>query len=195
MSLYQPRYISLEEVKLELKNKITFSNTNREFMSDNEVLDNIQEAEAAVEYEFSRQYITPFVGVNDETFYQIQQISTIKIIQKMCLLETCLFIMETKFGKSEGVRGQGFLEQYQKRYDRQLYDILGKDPKSGQWLYPPLPGLKLDPNSAFFQKGIPFPRVATVGGWANSLTNAVLRRTTNPIKNWWVGVTNGRRRF
>lgn len=191
-SLYTPKYITLQNVKIELQDKITFSNTDSEYMSDNEVLDNIEDGEASIERMLSRQYIIDpgLLGVdingNVLPFNEITQKSTIKYIEKLCTLQTCLFIMETEFGKSEGVRGTGYLDHYQKRLDRLMYDVLGKDRESGQWLYPPFPGLLQDPNSSYYEKGIPFPMVALLGITSPSLTRQVIQRMPNPVRTWWI---------
>lgn len=188
-NFYQPKYTSLAEIKLELKGKITFSNTNTTYMSDNEVLNNIKSGEAAVERYFSRQYITipSFLGVDGEDFDLIPDIyvATVDIVRKLSTLKTCIYIMHTKFGKADGVRGQGYLENYKEDYRDLLAEIIEKDDKSGQWLYPPLPGLKLNPNASFYEPGIMFPALAKVGSTSGSLTQQVVGRMIDPTSNWW----------
>lgn len=195
MSFYQPKYITLQSVKRDLDGKVQFSNDNPKYVSDNDVLNNIQSGEAWVERILSRQYvISPqLTGVdingNDIPFNQITPASTIYDIQKLCLLKTCIFLMETEFGKGEGVRGQSYRDNYIERLENLEHEIVGIDQISGQYLYPPLPGLKLDPQSAFYQKGIPFPRVSAMGSQPVSqigrLNQRAIQGQVNPFRNWF----------
>lgn len=195
MTFYQPKYITLQAVKRDLDGKVQFSNDNPKYVSDNDVLNNIQSGEGWVERILSRQYIVSpqLTGVdingNDIPFNEITPMSTIYDIQKLCLLKTCIFLMETEFGKSEGVRGQSYRDNYIERLKDLEHDIIGIDQISGQYLYPPLPGLKLDPQSAFYQAGIPFPRVSVMGSCPVShigrLNQRAIQGQVNPFRNWF----------
>jgi len=195
MSFYQPKYITLQSVKRDLDGKVQFSNDNPKYVSDNDVLNNIQSGEAWVERILSRQYVVSpqLTGVdingNDIPFNQITPTSTIYDIQKLCLLKTCIFLMETEFGKGEGVRGQSYRDNYIERLNNLEHEIIGIDQISGQYLYPPLPGLKLDPQSSFYQKGIPFPRVSVMGSRPVSqigrLNQRAVQGQVNPFRNWF----------
>lgn len=196
MSFYQPKYITLQSVKRDLDGKIQFSNDNPKYVSDNDVLNNIAIGESWIERKLSRQYfISPngFVGVDingkDIPFNEIPYQSTIYDIQKLCLLKTCIFLMETEFGKGEGVRGQSYRDNYIERLNELMHDIIGIDQISGQYLYDPLEGLKLDPQSSFYQKGIPFPRVSVMGSRPVSqigrLNQRAIQGQVNPFRNWF----------
>jgi hypothetical protein len=203
-SLYSPQYTSLEEVKLELEGKINFDNVNPTAVSDNEVLDNIEDGEAAIELKLSRQYLTPFVGwdaitgMPDIPFDNIVPKSTIKYITKLCLLKTCILIMQTVFGKSEGVRGSTYLATYEAELKALLDEIVQVDEKSGQYLSPPLPGLAWNPYASWFRPGIPMPRTAVIGIASGSYGNQILGRQPNAVSNWffrgWGYNCNGYRR-
>ncbi len=190
ISLYDPRYTSLQEVKLELQDKVNFSNVNPEGVSDNEVLDNIEDAESTVELELSRQYLTPFQGIDTSgtliPYDSIVPKSTIKYINKMCLLQTCILLMQTLFGKSEGVRGSTYLENYEAQLEKMLNKIIGVDEKSGQYLYPPFPGLALNSHASYFRRGIEMPGAAVIGSRSGSYTNQVVSRLPNGVSNWFV---------
>jgi len=191
MSFYTPKYITLQMVKSSLDGKVTFSNTNTKYLSDNQVLDNIEDAESWVERILSRQYIInpALMGVNGEPFNEIVPPSTSKAIQKLCVLQACIYIMETEFGKSEGTRGESYLENYIQRFERLEHDILGKDPKSDQYLFPPFPGLMLDPQSSFYQKGVARPMVVGVGSRPvtenGRLNERAIQGQINPFRNWF----------
>jgi hypothetical protein len=193
MSFYVPKYTTLEAVKRALSGKVQFSNSNPKYMSDNDVLDNIEDAEAWIERELSRQYIISPIGIdvdgNDIPFKEIIPRSTIKAIQKLCLVETCIYIMETGFGQSEGVRGQSYIDNYMVRFEKMKHDIVGIDQISGQYLFPPFPGLKPDPQASFYKKGIPFPLASVVGSHPVSqlgrLNQKAIRGQVNPFRNWF----------
>ncbi len=195
MSFYAPQYTSLQLIKNNLRGKVQFSNDNPKYMSDNDVLDNIETGEGWVEFELSRQYIVSpsFIGVGpngeDIPFKDIQPKSTVKIIEKLCTLQTCIFILETSFGKSEGVRGEEYLDNYIKEYEKLRSRALGVDQISDQYNKPPLNGLKLDPQASFFHKGIPFPMASTIGSHPASslgrLNQRAIQGQPNPFRNWF----------
>lgn len=194
-SLYQPRYTSVEQVMLDLKSKVRFGNSNQDSVSDNQVLDVIKKAESKIELKLSRQYITPLIGVNEQGVYipyeDIPYDSTIDYITKLCTLQACILMMQTYFGRSEGVRGDSYLDQYQKELKEELDNINEKDPKTGQWLNPPLAGLAVNKLASFFQPGVAMPMVARVGATSCSYGNQVLARQINGVRNWWYGRGGG----
>jgi len=194
-TLYSPKYTSVEQVRLDLKSKVKFGNINTDAVSDNQVLDVIKKAEANIELKLSRQYITPFAGVDINglliPYENITNEATINYINKLCTLKTCILMLETYFGRSEGVRGSSYYEQYQKELKEELDSINEKDPKTGQWLNPPLPGLAVNKLASFFQPGVAMPMVARIGATSCSYGNQVLARQINGVRNWWYGRGGG----
>lgn len=186
---YTPRYTSIEQVKQVLAGKVAFGSSPDE-VSDNELLNIIEDAEAQLNVELSRQYTTPLVAINMATgspipLSDIEFPDTLKQINKMATLLSALYLLETYFGDSEGVRGGKFIEQYQKRYDRVTNTIYGKDDKSGQYWNPPLKGLLLNPEASYYLPGIPAPRTARIGIRSGSYGQQVQVRLINGISNWW----------
>lgn len=190
-SLYSPKYITLEMVKQDLDGKVTFSNTNSKYLSDNEILNNIGRGEGWIERILSRQYIIDpaLMGSDGRPFIEISNSSTINDIQQLCLVKTCIFILIISFGRSEGVRGDTYLENYRELLDELERDVLGKDEKSNQYLFPPFPGLMQDPQSSFYQKGAPFPMVSVIGVRSISqngrLNERAIEGQINPFRNWF----------
>jgi hypothetical protein len=198
-SLYEPKYVSLEAIKWDLEDKVFFSNSKGDGISDNEVLDCIEEAESIIELQLSRQYLIPFQGFTAQCtlvpFNQITNKSTKKYINKLCSLQTAILLMQTIFGRTEGVRGDDYRENYQKQLDDQLEFVFGKDPKTGEYLYPPLPELALNKNASYFRAGIYSPLIAGVGVASNSYGNQVLARQINGVQTFWMYSRNGNRRW
>lgn len=194
-SLYYPRYTSIEQVMLDLKSKVRFGNINQDSISDNQILDVIKKAESKIELKLSRQYITPLIGIDAQGVYipykDIPYDSTIDYITKICTLQACILMIQTYFGRSEGVRGDSYLEQYQNELKDELASINEKDPKTGQWLNPPLNGLAVNKLASFFQPGVAIPMVARVGATSGSYGNQVLARQINGVRNWWYGRGGG----
>lgn len=200
-SLYSPKYITLEMVKQDLDGKVTFSNTNSKYFSDNEILNNIGRGEAWIERILSRQYIIDpaLMGTNGEPFIEITNSSTINAIQQLCLVKTCIFILIVTFGRSEGVRGETYIDNYKNLLAELEVDTLGKDKKSNQYLFPPFPGLRQDPQSSFYQKGAPFPLVSVVGRCPTSyngrLNDKAINGQVNPFRNWFYNNMGNRNRW
>jgi hypothetical protein len=191
--LFTPTYTAPETIMLELTGKVTFSESDKQYFAEVEVLEIIEEAEAYIELELSRQYIIPFVGPSGEAFNQITVPKTIKIITKLCTLYACVLLMSGAFGKREGVRGGNYIELYQKLYDDFLQKITDKDPQSGQWRNPPLRGLAQNPFSSYYQPGVQPSFVVRLGSATCSLNEQVRRRDIKINGNWWYAPN--RRRF
>ena len=190
-SIYSPKYITLQMVKQDLDGKVTFSNTNAKYLSDNEILNNISRGEGWVERILSRQYIISpsLMGTDGQPFNEITNSSTVNNIQQLCLVKTCIYVLIVSFGRSEGVRGETYLENYRELFNELEIDTLGKDPKSNQYLFPPFPGLMLDPQASFYQKGAPFPVASTIGRCPTSANGRLNQRAVegqiNPFRNWF----------
>jgi hypothetical protein len=197
VSLYEPKYISLQAIKFDLEGKVFFSNTQQNGISDNDVLDCIEEAESIIELELSRQYVIPFQGITYSgtlvPFSQITNKSTKKYINKLCSLQTSILLMQTVFGRTEGVRGTDYRDTYQEQLERQLEYVYGKDKKTGEYLYPPLPELALNSHAAYFKPGIYPPLIAGVGVASGSYGNEVLRRQIDGVQSFWIFSRRGRR--
>jgi hypothetical protein len=186
-AFYVPSYTNLNLVKLRLRGKVTFDNTDPGYVTDEEALNYIQDAESEIETRLNRQYVIPFVSSENLPFSEITSRHTIQRIQTLCTIMSAILIMPVYFGRSEGVRANDYIDNEEKTLERKLKELTEWDPKSGSWLSIPMEDLKQNPKASFYSQGAPAPHTVTLGIRAHDLGSRVIRRITDPTRNIWGG--------
>lgn len=150
-----PAYITVEDVKLRLKNKVRFED-DEGGSEGGEQVDKfpialarrlIDEAEGQVEMDLSPRYAAPFAHVTTCKFKDLPDRPTKNIIRTLCELKSCIRILEDDFGAGSAIDAAKYVERLEKRYRSIIDDDLVAKPSadlesSRQWKNPPLPDLK-----------------------------------------------------
>lgn len=128
----------------------------------------IDEAEGMVELDLSPRYFAPFVGDGEGgTYASVPSRPTSEVIRTLCELKACIRILETDFGSGTAVNGDKYKEGLEKRYKEMVERLLAKrkdgSAESQGWMYPPLPGLKLNYMGELSDDGF-FGRVLIASG-------------------------------
>jgi len=186
--LYTPKYIDLDSVKLELSGKITFSNEDSAYMSDDLILDKIARAESLVELELSRIFDIPFKGLDDEAFGLISSTfySSKMYISTIALFETCIFLLDSYYSSSDGNAGDESRINYLERIKEMKDGIIDRDVDvSYYWKNPPLPGLKLNALASHASAALLPPMNAVIGA-RDYNKQLVQKKLINPNANWFL---------
>lgn len=148
------KYISFNDVKLRLANKVRFEDPNAS-EEDNEnrmpiALANrlIEEAGGQVEQDLSPRYAAPFTSITTGDFKGLPDAPTKNIIRTLCELQSVIRILETDFGSGSVTDAAKYTATLEKRYRKIIDETILKRPDgmeaTKQFSYPPLPGLKLN---------------------------------------------------
>lgn len=139
-------------------------------------------AEAKVENDFRRLYITPFQGIDGATYLELPP-STYDWLNNMFLLQCCIQILSTGWSKSDGVRGQDYTDEYKKMYYEEK-NIMYTRARTGDLLTQPLPNLLMNTGVVQFDR-MPAPIISNDNVSAVSFAKA---RQTNPaVTPWFYG--------
>ena len=186
-NLYTPKYITVEDVVLELQGKVSFSDEDPQYISTPLVLDKIAKGESLVELEMSRVYMIPFQGFDGTPFADIPDTfySSKQYISTMALLQSCIFIMDSYFGRTEGTRGEAARKNYLSRISELKKGIMDKEDVTYYWKNPPLPGLMLNYDASWANAALPAPANAVIGA-TDFNKQMIQNKLTNPNSNWWV---------
>jgi hypothetical protein len=143
-------YVTFEQVRLRLVGKVRFTEDDNEENKMHVALAArlINEAEGQVEQDLSPRYAAPFVTDAGAAFAQLPERPTREILRTLCELMACMRILETDFGTGSATEGEKYTKALKKRYDEVTGRLLEKR-KDGAiasqgFMYPPLPGLKLN---------------------------------------------------
>lgn len=143
-------YISLEDVRVRLIGKVRFTTDENDENRMHESLANrlINEAEGHVEYDLSPRYAAPFQTDAGGAFTGLPARPTKETVRTLCEVQAVIRILETDFGRGTVVEADKYVEKLQKRYDGMVERVMKKKTDGGQeaqgWMYPPLPGLRLN---------------------------------------------------
>lgn len=144
-------YVSFEEVKTRLTGKVKFDESGEDpnTMSAQLAQMLLNQAEADVEMDLSPRYMAPFQTDSGGAFNLLPDRPTKQLIKTLVLCKVVSYIMDTDFGRGTAVDG----ENYTKLVDKQYKSIVGRiikmigDEDDRQWMYPPLPSLRLNYNN------------------------------------------------
>ncbi len=145
----------------------------------------ITKAEAKVENDFRRLYITPFQGIDGATYLQLPP-STYEWLNNMFVLQSCIKILGTGWTKSDGVRGQDYLDDYEKMYDKEK-NIMYTRARTGDLLTQPLPNLLMNTGVLQFDR-MPAPIISNDN--LTAVTYAKGRQTNPAVTPWFYGRYN-----
>ncbi len=177
---------------MELEGKVTFSNEDSAYFSDDLILDKIARAESLVELELSRIYDIPFKGVDGESFDDISSdfYSSKMFISTIALFETCIFILDSYYSASDGNAGDESRLNYFERIKEMKEAIISRDVDATYyWKNPPLPGLKLNALASHASAAMLRPMNAVIG--ARDYNKELIRKKlTNPNSNWFLSGPN-----
>ena len=104
------------------------------------------EAESQLEFDLSERYAAPFAAVGGAAYETLPDSPTKNTIRRLATLLTVVYVLDTDFGRGTIVDGDKYKESQQKQYDKIIERLLEKRDvggPTGQWRYPPLPGLQL----------------------------------------------------
>ncbi len=143
-----PKYVTEDEVKNRLLGKVQFTDveTDQNKMQVKLLKQLIDQAESEVELDLSPRYDAPFQGVNGEAFKTLPSL-TLNIIKTLCQLQAVMRVLDTDYGRGSITEASKYYESMKKRYDNIVMERLLKKKNdkedTQQYLYPPLPGLRL----------------------------------------------------
>jgi hypothetical protein len=149
-----PSYITLEDVRLRLANKVRFQDPNAQ-PEDNEnkmpiALANrlLDEAEGQVEQDLSPRYMAPFQHSLTGNYIDLPARPTKNVIRTLCELMAVIRILETDFGTGTVADASKYSGNLEKRYRKIIDETILFKPEgmeaTKQFYYPPLPNLKLN---------------------------------------------------
>ena len=200
MANFRPRYTNVGQVKLYLRRKASYGLAEPDeidSLTTQQINAFITQAEARVGIDLSRQYVVPFVGLNNSPFSTLPQ-DTQLFIQEMCTWKAVLLILSVYYGSSEGVRGDKFIVLSDREYLVLLNQAKGLD-ENNQYMLPPLNGLLVNPHASYrTAAGAQSPRSPTLGSRAHDASAVVKGKLTDLNKSLlygWIPPGAGRRNW
>jgi hypothetical protein len=153
----------------------------------------INEAEGQVENDLSPRYLAPFVTDAGALFESLPSRPTKEILRTMCELMSVVRILETDFGRGTATDGDNYKKDILKRYtalhDQLLAKNMDRGSPSGGWMYPPLPGLKLNYQNAMADDGFKGSVIVASGsadhGYPNGQINSPSQNFFNSYPEGW----------
>ncbi len=144
-----PLYTHPEQVKVRLQGKVKFTSDPEEQnkLSEGLLRRLINEAEADVEFDLSLRYEVPLKSKTTGDFSGLPDRPTKEIIRTLCELKSVIRVLETDFGRGSAMNGDKYTDSLEKRYQNILERVMKRrkeDEYTNQWLFPPLPDLKLN---------------------------------------------------
>jgi hypothetical protein len=155
-----PIYISLTQVQARLAGKVSIDDSGEDpnKISAQLALELMDQAEGDVELSLSPRYAAPFQTDGGQPFQALCERPTKRIIRTLCLNAAVMYILGTDFGKGSAVSGDEYIKELRKQ-SKSIIDRLMQREKSDekelyrQWMYPPLPGLRLTVSNAASDDG------------------------------------------
>jgi hypothetical protein len=193
-----PLYTTFSAIRDRLRGKVRFSDQDdvdhddENYFPKRLALNLIDEAEGQVELHLSPRYTAPFQTDAGAPFAQLPIRPTIQLLKTMAELQACMRILETDFGSGTAMEGDKYTKSLAKRYDELVKQLLAKKQDRGVdssgWMYPPLPGLKLNymNNQADdgFMGQVIVASGSPQGGYPATQMNS-------PSENFWTGFPAG----
>lgn len=184
------RYVTFEQVRTRLVGKVRFTedqaDENEFFKGLAETL--INEAEGQVELHLSPRYSNPFVTDNDLPFNKLPERPTLLILRTLCELQGCIRIIETAMGMGSAVDGDKYSKSLAKRYKEIVSELVMKKTDGGKesqgFMYPPLPGLKLNYMNGAADDGFMGAVIVASGSAAQG---AATDQINHPSQSLWTG--------
>lgn len=187
-------YITFNDLALRLVGKVRFTrNTEDQNKMPVALAERlINEAEGQVEHDLSPRYAMPFQTDGGAPFNQLPPRPTSEVLRTLCELMAVIRVLETDFGRGTATDGDNYKKDLQKRYNAQVEKLLKKKEDRGQpaagWMYPPLPGLKLNYMNNLADDGFSGSVIVASGSASHGYPNGQIN---NPGENFWNGYPPG----
>lgn len=139
----------------------------------------ISKAESQVENDFYPLYMIPFQGIDGAAYNDLPE-TTLEYLNNMFVLKSCIKILTVGFAKTDGVRGETYLDNFKKEYAEQK-NIIFTRARTGNLLSQPLPNLLMNTGNIQFDR---MPKPIISNDDLSAVTYAKLRQT-NPAKTPW----------
>lgn len=143
-------YITENDVETRLIGKVRFTEDPDEKNKMPRILLRrlIEESEADVEQDLSPRYFAPFQTEAGESFKKLPRRPTGEYIRTICEIKAVIRVLETDFGSGTSINGEAYTMKLRERYKEMLDKLMRRkggleDTQTG-WMYPSLPGLKLN---------------------------------------------------
>lgn len=190
------RYITLNDIKYRLAEKVNFSGptplpdprfpvTTATSMNDDQLTAYINKGASQVEFALSPLYIIPFVNINNNTPFETLPESTIDFIQELVINRASLIILRTNFAKDTGAKGEEYIKNLKEEWKENVTEKLLKRSDEGKYLYPPLPELKY--NADQFDLSAPMQGPIVVNDSIDDNLAYANRHVLNTKYKGWVG--------
>ena len=147
-----PMYTTIDSVKLRLVNKVQFQQKANVIvegeMPDALLLQIIQDAETEVEQDLRGRYSIPFRSKSTGKFADLPDHSK-RAIRMVVDELAVLKVLDTDFGRGSHITAEGYMENKEKNYDKQITKLLGRDKEGNSSPHdrfrfsPPLEGMLL----------------------------------------------------
>lgn len=150
-------YVNDFEVKDRLRGKVRFTDdpNDENLMSTRLLRRLIIEAEGQVEHDLSPRYGAPFQTHDGQAFQFLPERPTKELIRTLVELKSVLRVLETDFGTGGVIEGESYMKRTEDRYKSIIKQLLDRrDMDQNQWLYPPLPGLRLNDHNTEADDGL-----------------------------------------
>lgn len=151
------QYINDRDVELRLAGKVRFTDdpdANEQRMPRELLRRLILEAEGHVEFDLSPRYGAPFQTDSGGPFKQLPARPTQEYLRTMCELQAVIRVLETDFGSGTVVDAEKYKQSQEARYNAMLEKLMRRrEPDGAGWVYPPLPGLRLNAHNELGDDG------------------------------------------
>jgi len=187
MASFTPIYLTYDEVKIRLLNKITFTDTDPfEGLPTELGNDIVANAEAEVEEDLRVWYAIPFVTENDESWDKLPR-NTQLVLKNLLLYKAQIRLLQSSFVKQNPAREENYIEEWQAEYEK--YFAKHFTTLNGIFLRKPLTGLKQEGNNVGNQrlKGV------TSSQRTNAGINFAINQVTDPSRSRIYGTAWNRR--
>lgn len=162
-------------------------------ITDGLLADIISQAEAEVSHEFSSFYQFPLIGFNNESWQYMTTLPqynyTVQYFKNIFIIRACLQVCKFEFGRNSNVNGDGIIKYYESEY-KLIKDKLYEKNKTGRYIYPPVPGVKISPYVQWGQ-GFTAPKLVQMGGNTNNSFDYANRHVSDPSSSVLAPINQG----
>lgn len=180
------KYTSKNRVKNRLAGKVFFTTdpeSNPDRMPEELLTQLIEEAESDVEHDLSTRYMAPFQTDDGKNFDNLPDVTT-GYIRALVDIKAVSRVLETDFGSGTGSDSGKYQQALEKRYDKMVLKQMQQHKDSYRnWIYPPLPGLRLNFHNEAADDGFAGSVFVTDQGTGDFPSKQI----NEPSQNFWNG--------
>lgn len=191
-----PRYVSLDDVKYRLAEKVNFSGlaplpdprfpvTTSTSMNDEQLAMYINKGASQVEFALSPLYTIPFVNIDGTGDFTTLPEMTQDFIKELVINRASVIILRTNFTKDSGVKGAEYIKELVTEWRENVEEKLLRRSPEGKYLYPPLPELAY--NADQFDLSAPMQAPITISGAVTDNLTYANRHILNTKYRTWFG--------